>query len=64
MVAVEYKYTVVELSGYIGENDRRSFVNFVDACNWIERVYEPSEIEELHVRIRKDFADGTRTYEY
>lgn len=57
-------YTVVENAGYIGETDRKGgFLRLTEAYKWIERHYEPDEIEELHVTVRRDCGDE-RTYEY
>lgn len=58
-------YTVVELAGYEGENERRTAFSTSEAAwKWAERTYRTGEIEDLHVQVRRDSADGQRTYEY
>lgn len=55
-------FTVVELAGYEGENDRKSFASPEKAWNWARRTYR-GELETLHVQVRLDRGDY-RTYEY
>lgn len=57
-------YTVVELAGYVGENDRRSFPTYREACAWMAKHYGADEREELHVDIRLDTAAGEQTYDF
>jgi hypothetical protein len=48
-------YTVVELAGYDGENDRQSgFKTAYDAWEWAEKHYSPHELDRLHVDVRMD----------
>lgn len=61
------KYTVVELAGYVGENDRKSFGTFADAADYLEDEYgeaESDERERLKPDIAIDLPDGSRTYDY
>jgi len=65
-------YTVVENAGYEGERDVTTYHANTShgACGaytlaerFIKRWYRKSEIESLHVAIRKDMPEGG-TYEY
>jgi hypothetical protein len=57
-------YTVVENAGYEGETERKGgFKTLMAADAWLTKHYEPDEVEELHVLIRRDCGDE-RTYEY
>ena len=56
-------FTVVELAGYEGENDRRSFKTEEKAWNWAKRQYLHGELESLHVQVRLDRGEY-RTYDY
>lgn len=58
------KFTVVENAGYIGETDITSFPTLREAIDWLDRHYEPDELETLHVQIACDLPDGSRTYEF
>ncbi len=60
-----FTYTVVENAGYEKENIREfGIVTVGNARNYIARHYDHDELDELHVEIRKDYADGTVTYEF
>ena len=56
-------FTVVELAGYEGENDRRSFATYDQAWHWAKRQYSYRELESLHVQVRLDRGEY-RTYDY
>jgi hypothetical protein len=57
-------YTVVENAGYEGEQDvRTAFSTSEAAWRWAERHYRKSELEDMHVQVRRD-SPGERTYEY
>lgn len=63
----EHSFTVVELAGYVGENDRKGgFASSAEAWRWAERKYPDAEErrEVLHVDVRLDYADGERTYDH
>jgi len=57
------KFIVVENAGYEGENDRKEFATADAAWKWAKRTYK-SELEDLHVQVAMDKADGSRTYDY
>lgn len=45
-------YTVVELAGYVGENDRKSgFSRAVEAWKWIDANYDDDERDETDAEI-------------
>jgi hypothetical protein len=57
-------YIVVEMAGYVGENDRCRFPEYLQAVAWMRQHYTDEEIQNLHVDIAFENADGDRTYEY
>jgi len=57
-------YTVVELAGHEGENERRTCFSTAEAAwRWAERNYAKAELERLHVQVRRDSRDE-QTYDY
>jgi hypothetical protein len=56
-------YTVVENAGYTDERDVASFKTLQAADNWLMKQYGAEEVEQLHVMIARDSADG-RSYEF
>ena len=63
----ERTYIVVELAGYIGENDAGSFKTIGAAQAFIKRRYyaderDPHHANSLHVEIATEI-DGERSYE-
>lgn len=61
---MEPTYIVVELAGYVGENDRSRFPDYLQAVAWMRQNYSDEEIVNLHVDIAFENADGDRTYDF
>ena len=63
MIRPATHYIIVENSGMENERDVFEASSLAKAIVWIERQYQPDEIDTLNVRICKE-CDGQRTYEY
>ncbi|HKD75696.1 MAG TPA: hypothetical protein VKB76_09385 [Ktedonobacterales bacterium] len=62
---MRFYFTVVEQAGYVGEQDVRTcFSTAQAALAWRKRHYGADEIESMHVEVRKDFEDGSQTYDF
>jgi hypothetical protein len=57
------EYIVVENAGYDREHDVRRFMVYRSAVNWMHQTYSFNEIDQLHVAICRETANGERSYE-
>lgn len=56
-------FVIVEHAGYEGEHDiGGKFDSYAEARDYVRKMYEPDEREQLHVEIAFDGPEG-RTYE-
>ena len=60
----DWQWIVVELAGYEGEHDVRTFNCPDKAARWINRQYDEDDKERLHPAIRLDKPNGESTYDH
>lgn len=56
------RYVVVENAGYERETDIDTAHSWREAMNRIDEIYEPFEVDELHVAVCIENPDGSREY--
>jgi hypothetical protein len=61
-MAKPVSYTVVEFAGYEGENDVASFNSARKADEFVASNYQVDEVDEMHVCVRRQWADGRVEY--
>ena len=65
MTTTKRIYRIIENAGYEREQDiGGSYASIGEALATIRRMYDPDEIEDLHVQIMLQLPDGSLTSEY
>lgn len=64
MTTTPTRWIVVEQAGYVGEQDVHTAANIDAAFAWMNTTYTFEEIDDLHVDVCWEDANGERSYEH